>query len=73
MNELWDTSENRTTVVVMRDHAPFPCGIVRPKNGQVTWVVDKDALRGSEDEQKEVKFKEEDVPKENVTEDIAAE
>jgi len=73
LNELWDVDENRTTVVVMRDPAPFPCGMVRPKDGQVTWVVDKDALRGSEDEQKAVEVKEEDTPEEIMSEDIAAE
>jgi len=73
LNELWDVDENRTTVVVMRDPAPFPCGMVRPKDGQVTWVVDKDALRGSEDEQKAVEVKEEDSPEEKMTEDVAAE
>lgn len=73
LNELWDVDENRTTVVVMRDPAPFPCGMVRPKDGQVTWVVDKDALRGSEDEQKAAEVKEEDAPEETSAEDVAAE
>jgi len=73
LNELWDVDENRTTVVVMRDPAPFPCGMVRPKDGQVTWVVDKDALRGSEDEQKAAEVKEDDAPEETSAEDVAAE
>lgn len=64
LSQLWDVDENRTTVVVMRDPAPFPCGMVRPKDGQVTWVVDKDALRGVEEEK--VKEDEREEAKEEV-------
>jgi len=49
LKQLWETDEQRSTVITMRDPAPFPCAMVRPKDGQVTWVVDKDALHGEEE------------------------
>jgi 6-phosphogluconolactonase len=35
-----------THVATMKDPAPFPCGAVRPDDGDLTWVVDTDAMEG---------------------------
>jgi hypothetical protein len=33
-------------VATMKDPAPFPCGAVRPDGGDLTWIVDEDAMEG---------------------------
>ena len=41
------TTRPSTHVATMKDPAPFPCGAVRPDDGDcLTWVVDTDAMEG---------------------------
>lgn len=37
---------NDTYLVKMKDPAPYPCAAVRPVDGTLTWIVDKDAMNG---------------------------
>jgi 6-phosphogluconolactonase len=39
-------SSPTTCVATMKDPAPYPCGAVRPDDGDLTWVVDVDAMEG---------------------------
>jgi 6-phosphogluconolactonase len=40
------TTSTHVLVATMKDPAPFPCGAVRPEGGDLTWIVDKDAMEG---------------------------
>jgi len=46
VKNLWDVDEDRCSLIHYKDPPKYPCAMIRPKDGQVTWVLDKDASKG---------------------------
>jgi len=54
VKNLWEVDEDRCSLVHYKNPPPYPCVMVRPIDGQVTWVLDKDAVKGESLEKKEM-------------------
>jgi len=54
VKNLWEVDEDRCSLIRYKDPPQYPCAMIRPKDGQVTWYMDKEAAQGETPEGVEV-------------------
>jgi len=58
VKNLWEVDEDRCSLIRYNDPPKYPCAMIRPKDGQVTWYMDKEAAQGESPEGIDVAMKE---------------